>query len=142
MEIRDEIADNCKIKTSGVIEWKQLNQHMYIYADALADTPLYVSIGFDEYNLDITEESIKEFEAATGIKAAQILDTVSIIRNEYREALNRISEIEYQKLCAKMETVIVRIFIMWGIYILVWAVIRIKEKVYQKKIDKSMKDYI
>lgn len=76
------------------------------------DTPLYISIEFDKYSLDITEESTKEFETATGIKATQLLDTVSVIRNEYRRALNRISEIEYQKLCARIETIIARVFIM------------------------------
>lgn len=116
--------------------------HMYIYADALSDTPLRISMGFDEYSLDTTEESIKEFETATGIEAAELLNTVSALRIEYRKVLNRISETEYQRLCARIETVIVRVFIMWGIYILVWIIARTIQKNYQKKIDESMKDYI
>lgn len=142
LRVQEEIADECKIKTSGVIEWEQYGSIRCIYADALTDTPLRISIEGDNYTLDNTEESIKEFEAATGINAYELLDTVSIIRSEYREALNRVSMLEYQKLCTRIEKAIKRVIVMWVIYILVWAAVRIIQKTYQKKIDESMKDFI
>lgn len=142
LKVREEIADKCKIKTSGVIEWKQYGMIRCIYADALTDTPLRVSMGSGDYTLDDTEDSIEEFETATGINASELLDTVSVIRNEYREALNKISVLEYQKLWTRIEKVIMRVIVMWVIYILIWAAVRITQKVYQKKIDESMKDFL
>lgn len=142
LKVGEEIAKNCKIKTSGTIEWTRYDLHVLILADALTDEPLIIKKGPVEYSLDQTEDSIHEFEAATGIKAEELLDTVALIRREYREKLNAISEMEYQAICASMKKTIIKLMIMWGIYVLIWEMIRIAEKRYEKSMDDSMKDFI
>lgn len=142
LKVGEEIAKNCKIKTSGTIEWTRYDLHVLILADALTDEPLIIKKGPVEYSLDQTEDSIHEFEAATGIEAEELLDTVALIRREYREKLNAISEMEYQAICASMKKTIIKLMIMWGIYVLIWEMIRIAEKRYEKSMDDSMKDFI
>ena len=142
LRVRKEIADNCKINTSGIIEWQRYDLHVLIMANALTDEPLIVQKGFDKYNLDRTEDSINEFEAATGIKADELLDTVALLRSEYKEALREISEKEYQNVCEKVKKRIRGLIIMWGVYVLIWGIVRTTEKKYQKAIDESMKDFL
>lgn len=144
LKVKKEIANNCKITSSGIIEWKRNDLGKRILADALTDTPLRVleRHGDAEYSLDKTEDSIKEFEEATGIKADELLDTVSLIRKVYGETLNKLIEMRYQELRAMIKKSVIRVIIMWGIYAPIWGIVRTAKKKYQKEIDKSMKDFI
>lgn len=98
--------------------------------------------GDAEYSLDKSEDSIKEFEEATGIKADELLDTVSLIRRIYGETLNKLIEMRYQELRAMIKKSVIRVIIMWGIYAPIWGIVRTAKKKYQKEIDRSMKDFI
>lgn len=129
LRVKKEVADNCKVNTSGCIEWKRQDWHMIICANALTDDPISVQNGFNEYSLDETEDSINKFEEATGIKACEVLDPISVIRSEYQETLNKLSEIEYRKTCAKICKAIIRLIIMWGIYGLVCMIISIVKRI-------------
>lgn len=142
LEVRKEVAHGCKIKTSGMIEWELKGQRRKVYADALTDTPLYVSIGHEEYVLDGTEGSKRKFEAATGMDAEELLDTVSLIRNAYRETLGELSEVHYQEVCAGIKKAATTVVIMWGTYVFLWCGTRTIRKQYRKGVDESMKDFL
>lgn len=142
LKVDKKIADNCKIKTSGMIEWQRYDLHMLISADALTDAPICITKGFLEYNLEQTEESVRELEAAEEIDAQALLDTVLLIRREYREALYRISGAEYRKVCAGIKKAIIGLIAVWAIYLLTWGTVEMVKRNYQRKVDEAMKDFI
>lgn len=142
LEVKKEVAHGCKIKTSGMIEWELKGQRRKVRADALTDTPLYVSIEHEEYVLDGTEGSKRKFEAATGMDADELLGTVSLIRNAYRKTLRELSEVHYRQVCAGIKKAATTVVIMWGTYVSLWCGIRVVKKQYRKGVDESMKDFL
>lgn len=142
LEVWEDVARGCKVKTSGMIEWELKGQRRKVCADALTDTPLNVSIEYVEYELDETEDSKRKFEAATGMDADELLGTVSLIRNAYRETLKELSEEHYREVCAGIKRAATAVVIMWGAYVSIWCSVRIVKKQYWKSVDESMKDFL
>lgn len=138
--VPDEIAEECKIYDTGIIRWYKQSS-VRIDASALTDDTLSVRIGVHEYSLDETEESISGFEEATGIDAEELLDTISKIRSEYIAALQKLSEAEYQNVYNKIKKTIITLIIMWGIYILLYSLVRICRRLYENRLDRDMKKY-
>lgn len=120
-----DVAENCRIKTSGIIRWEK-QSHVRIEASALTEDALSVRVGGREYSLNETTESINNFEAETGMDAEELLDTIAMIRSEYISALQKLSDAEYQKVCSKIQKTIISIAIMWGIYVPVYIYIRMR----------------
>lgn len=142
LEISEEVAKNCKLHTSGMIEWQSPHEHLYIHANVFTNDPLLVWFQGDEYSLDETEESIRKFETATGKNAKELLDTVHFIREEFRAALSQISETEYQNICSKIQQAIIWCAIVWGVFIFVCIVVQISKKSCEKRLDRDMEKYI
>jgi hypothetical protein len=127
--VPNEIAEECKITDSGIIQW-QKQSSVRIDASALTDDILSVRVGMHEYSLDETEESISDFKEETGIDAEELLDTISKIRSEYISALQKLSEAEYQNVYNRIKKTIITLIVMWGIYILLYSLVWICNRLY------------
>lgn len=127
--VPNEIAEECKITDSGIIQW-QKQSSVRIDASALTDDILSVRVGMHEYSLDETEKSISDFKEETGIDAEELLDTISKIRSEYISALQKLSEAEYQNVYNRIKKTIITLIVMWGIYILLYSLVWICNRLY------------
>lgn len=125
--VKEDIAEDCKIRTSGIIRWEK-QSHVRIEASALTEDELSVRVGMHEYRLDETADSINDFETETKMDAEELLDTIAEIRREYRSALQKLSEAEYQKVCSKIYKMIINLVVIWGIYVPFYIYIRMRRK--------------
>lgn len=144
LQVSQEIAEDCKITTSGIIRWQKQSLPVYvrIKASALTNDALSVRVGGCEYSLDETEDSINDFEEETGIEAKELLETISKIRSEYISTLQKLSEAEYQNVWNKIYKRIMILIVMWGIYILLSFLVRIYSRFCENRLDKDMKNQL
>lgn len=161
LERKNGITGSCSVRPSGSFRWS-LNEDVHIRGDVLDDTPLDITIfmGSDEdgnryskYVLDDTADSIKAFEEESGLDAKELLDTVQLIREEYRNDLNALSKNQYRKIILTAVATIWLSLCVWGIWVIICVLGLNKKKVYgdiyglymkhyEKKLDRYMQDFL
>lgn len=155
------ITGSCTVRPSGSFSWS-LNEDVHIHTNLLEDTPLDITIfmGSDEdgnryskYVLDDTADSIKAFEEESSLDAEELLDTVQLIREEYRNDLNTLSENQYRNIMLTAMATIWLSLCVWGIWIIICVLGLNKKKIYgdiyglymkhyEKKLDRYMQDFL
>lgn len=141
LQVKKETAKECKILSSGMIEWCIYDYHIRIDVSAFEDNPMNIVKGFDEFTLDKTIESMKKFEEITGANACEIIDTVSLIRSEYRDSLYMLSLQEYNRVCNSRNRTIIILSVIWGVYIMICSILFITDKLCDKRLNKDMKEF-
>ena len=161
LERANGITGSCSVRPSGSFRWS-LNEDVHIRGDVLDDTPLDITIfmGSDEdgnryskYVLDDTADSIKAFEEESGLDAKELLDTVQLIREEYRNDLNALSKNQYRKIMLTAVATIWLSLCVWGIWVIICVFGMNKKKIYgdiyglymkryEKKLDRYMQDFL
>ncbi|MCH5280081.1 MAG: hypothetical protein J1E61_01330 [Lachnospiraceae bacterium] len=162
LAVNSRIVKNCKV-SDGQIQWhmdqqeQDRHEYVHVYADVLEDTPLEIKISIraddgshslNEYTLDETEESIRAFEEETGLDAEKYLDTIRLLREEYRADLIKLSKIQYRKAKVKVLKTLGNMSIIWGVWGL-FSIVTLKwdmiyglyMRKYEKKLDRYMKEF-